>query len=426
MHTNRVEATVRLAWLAITVIACAIARAEETTPLTLATAIAEAQRNNPEIRALSAAIASARGDVTTAKTWDNPELNVAPGFRQSQPSGGPNTSEFHGIFELRQTIEFPGKRALRRALAEKNVELQELAFTGLRSQLTIDVRHAFYGVLVAQQIVSLKNNELTLAQTLADATRKKVEAGFAPEFEATTSEVQVIGAQKALREALAKLTTTRATLNTLLGRAPRATLEITATLATEIVFPDETNLLRQTFARNPSLRVQAADVERAGLSVQSVRKSRFPDFAVGPSVEYLNDEQTYDFTITLPLPLWDHKRGEIASAQAEQEKAQAEEDKLKQQISRDVVSAYQELRSANESLALFTPELFAKLKNALDAASQSYADGRTSLLVYLETQRSYFDTEADYYDTLQKLYDAQAALESAAGVPLSQLEENAK
>ncbi|HUK82581.1 MAG TPA: hypothetical protein VLZ12_08135, partial [Verrucomicrobiae bacterium] len=65
MHTNRVEATVRLAWLAITVIACAIARAEETTPLTLATAIAEAQRNNPEIRALSAAIASARGDVTT-------------------------------------------------------------------------------------------------------------------------------------------------------------------------------------------------------------------------------------------------------------------------------------------------------------------------------------------------------------------------
>jgi outer membrane protein, heavy metal efflux system len=403
-----------------------MAHAEEVTPLTLSAAITEAQEKNPEIRALSAAIASARGDVMTAKTWDNPEVNVAPGIRQSQPSGGPNTTEFHGIFELHQTIEFPGKRALRRALAEKGVEVQELALTGFRNQLTTEVRHAYYALLVSQQVLALKRQELALAQTFADAARRKVEAGFAPEFEATTAEVQVIGAQKALRETQAKVATTRAALNTLLGRAPRAALEITGVLTAEVVFPNETNLVQQVFTRNPSLRVQAAQVERAGLSLQSARKSRFPDVTVGPSVEYLKDEQTYDFGITLPLPLWDSKKGEIVTAQAEQEKAQAEADKLKQEISRDVTSAYQDLESANESLALFTPGLFTKLKNALDAAAQSYADGRTSLLVYLETQRTYYDTQADYFDALQKVYDAQAALESAAGAPLSQFEENAK
>ena len=193
-----------------------------------------------------------------------------------------------------------------------------------------------------------------------------------------------------------------------------------------VIVPAETNLLQQVVARNPSLKVQAAEVERTGLNLRSIRKSRLPDFTVGPSVEYLKDEQTYDFGITLPLPLWDSKKGEIATATAEQESALAELEKLQQEILRDVTTAYHNLVSARESLALFTPEFLAKLKNTLDAAAQGYAEGRTTLLIYLETQRTYFDTQADYFDTLQKLYDAQAALETAAGMPLSELQEKTK
>jgi cobalt-zinc-cadmium efflux system outer membrane protein len=421
----RARSTFMSVWIALVVVPYAITRGAEASPLTLPSAIAEAQEKNPEIRALSAEIASARGEVATAGTWNNPELGVAPGVRQIQSGGGANTTEFHGIFELRQTIEFPGKRQLRRAAAEKHVEVQELALTGFRNQLTIDVRRAYYTLLVSEQVLVLKKQQLMLAQTFVEAARKKVAGGFAPEFEATRSEVQVISAQKALREAQAKMATTRATLNTLLGRAPEAELEIMGTIAAEVAIPSEPNLLQQVITRNPSLRVQAAEVERAGLSLQSARKSRFPDFTVGPSVEYLKDEQTYDFGVTLPLPLWDSKKGEIATAKADHEKAVAELDKLNQEISRDVTSAYQNLASAKESLALFTPEFLAKLKSALDAAAQSYADGRTSLLVYLETQRTYFDTQGDYFETLQKLYDAHAALEAAVGVPLTEIQKPA-
>ncbi|HMY20858.1 MAG TPA: hypothetical protein PKA58_31255, partial [Polyangium sp.] len=69
----------------------------------------------------------------------------------------------------------------------------------------------------------------------------------------------------------------------------------------------------------------------------------------------------------------------------------------------------------------YTPALSDKLKAALDAASQGYAEGRTPLLLYLESQRTYFDTLADYFDTLQKTFEARAELESAVGVPLDQL-----
>ena len=182
-------------------------------------------------------------------------------------------------------------------------------------------------------------------------------------------------------------------------------------------------LLEKALAQNPAVKVQEAEAERTGLSLQSIRKSRLPDFKVGPSVEYTRDEQIVGFGLSLPLPLWDKKKGEIATATAEQEKALAELEKLRREILRDVTTALQNLTATKESLAFYTPALRDKLKTASDAAEQSYAEGRTPLLLFLETQRTYFDTQASYLESLQKLYDSQAELESAIGVSLDQLSQ---
>ncbi|HLP77222.1 MAG TPA: TolC family protein, partial [Candidatus Paceibacterota bacterium] len=127
--------------------------------------------------------------------------------------------------------------------------------------------------------------------------------------------------------------------------------------------------------------------------------------------------------VSLPLPLWDKKKGEIATATAEQEKALAELEKLRHEIFRDVTTASQNLIAAKDSLAFYTPAFRDKLKAALDAAAQNYSDGRMPLLLYLESQRTYFDTQADYFETLRKLFEARAELESVLGVPLDQLSQ---
>jgi cobalt-zinc-cadmium efflux system outer membrane protein len=422
LHNTATNPAWLLTWFAAAIVVCATARGET---LTLSAATSEALEHNPEIRAFSADVAAARGEVMTAVTWENPELAVSPGARNTKASGK-TTTEFHSVFELKQTIEFPGKRSLRRALAQKSVESRQLALAGFRSQLAIQVRRVFYTLLASRQVAVLKEQRVASAKTFAEAARKKVEGGFAPEFEATKAEVEVVSAQRAHREVQAQVATAGAALSTLLGRKPGDVLEITGTLSEPVIVPDETNVLRQVFARNPSFKAQEAEVERTGLSAKSVRKSRLPDFTIGPSVEYLQDEQTYDFGISLPLPLWDRKKGAMTTATAEQEKAVAELDKLRQEILRDVTTAYHNLASAKESLALYTPEFLGKLRAALDAASQSYTEGRTTLLIYLETQRTYFDAQADYFETLQKLYDATAELETAVGVPLSELQENVK
>lgn len=396
--------------------------ASGTNALTLDAAIRLALADNPDIRVLSADIASARGEVTTAKTWQNPEVSVAPGFKTIRE---PATTEFHGNFGLEQSFEWPGKRALRRAVAEKNVAVRQLALAGFRSQLAIQVRRAYFTLLATRGVVGLREQRLTLAKSFVDAAKKKVEGGFAPEFEATKAEVEVVSAQKSLREAQARQDAARVALNALMGRIPTEPLTVAGTLGDGFALPNQSTLLEKALAQNPVVKVQEAQAERTGLRLQSIRKSRLPDFKVGPSVEYTRDEQIVGFGLSLPLPFWDKKKGEIATATAEQEKALAELEKLRREIMRDVTTAAQNLTSAKDSLTFYTPALRDKLKAALDAAAQSYSEGRTPLLLYLESQRTYFDTQADYFETLQKTFEAQAELESALGVPLNQLSQPA-
>ncbi len=388
--------------------------------LKLEAAIRLALENNPGIRVLAADVAAGRGEVTTAKTWQNPEVSVSPGFKSVRD---PSDTQFHGDFGLEQTFEWPGKRALRRAVAEKNVAVRQLALDGFRLQLAIQVRRAYFTVLATRGIVELREQRLTLTKSFVDAAKKKVEGGFAPEFEATKAEVEVVTAQKAVREAKAQHDSARVTLNTLIGRNPTDPLTVTGTLDDSLMLPAQSMLLEQALARNPAVKIQEAEAERTGLSLQSIRKSRLPDFKVGPNLEYTRDEQIVGFGVSLPLPFWDKKKGEIATATAEQEKALAELEKLRREILRDVTTASQNLAAAKDSLTFYTPALRDKLKAALDSAEQSYSEGRTPLLLYLESQRTYFDTQADYFDTLQKLYETQAELESAVGVSLDQLSQ---
>jgi len=391
---------------------------EQRDAATLEVLISEAWSNNPEVRLFEAAVAGARGELVTAKTWDNPQLSVTPGvFRDAGGNWG------HAGFEFSQTILFPGKRALQRAVAEKTVESRQLAHTAFRTQLAIQVHRSFYTLLAARQVVALSQQHLKLSQSFLAAARKKVEGGFAPDFEQTKAEVDVAAASKSLRQTQAQEAVARTALNSLVGRNLDATVPIAGEFSESPSVPGEATLLHHALAWNPSLKIQAAEVERTGLSLALTKKSRLPDFTVGPTVEYQQPEQVYGLGISFPFPLWDKKKGVITTATAAQQRALAELDMLRRDIIREVSSAAHLLAAARESLAIYTPAFRGKLKSALDNASQSYAEGRTSLLVYLETERTYYDTEAGYYETLQRLYDAQAALEAGLGMPLNALEK---
>ena len=378
---------------------------------------AEALRNNPELRILEQSIAAAKGGVVTARTFQNPELTIAPGVRQLQ-DGGRNASLFHGEFSLSQLFKFPGKRALEIAIAQRNVELTELAREAFHFQVTTKVRRAFYDFLASERIAQARREQVQSAHNFVEAARKRAEAGYASDFETVKSQADLIAANKALGQAETRMSIARVTLNSLMGRNPNAPLTVSGELSNMQPRGMRTDFLALAMVRNPGIRTSMRQAEIAGLNLRSTRLGRRPDFAVGPSVEYLDNEQTYDLSVTLALPLWDQKKGEIQTATASQKRALAELEKTRLEVATEVTKASVNLERAAQQLRLYSPTFLERMKAVMAQAEQGYAQNATTLLIYLDARRTYFDTLADYYDTLGDVAENRAELESAIGVPL--------
>ena len=120
----------------------------------------------------------------------------------------------------------------------------------------------------------------------------------------------------------------------------------------------------------------------------------------------------------MALPFWDQKKGEIQTATAQQQRALAETQKAQVEIGSAVTKATEKLEVAKKELALYTPDLLAKLKGFVAQAEKQYAQSTTTLLIYLDAKKTYFDTLADYYGAVGNIATVRTELESAVGVPL--------
>jgi cobalt-zinc-cadmium efflux system outer membrane protein len=393
-------------------LSAAIARAETLDQIT-----AEAVRNNPELRVFEQSVAAAKGGVRTARTYANPELTLAPGVKRTRDVGSSNR-EFHGLVELSQLFKFPGKRALEIAIAQRNVELTELAREAFRFQVAAKVRRAFYDFVTARKVSEARRDQVGSAENFVESARKRAESGYASDFETIKSQAELINANKALRKAEGEMNIARVTLNALMGRSPSASLEVTGDLNNVAPRGSRTDFVALALARNPGIRTQLRQAEISGLTLRSTRFGRRPDIAVGPSVEYTDAEQIYGLQATLALPLWDQKKGEIETATANQCRALAELEKTRAEVVAEVTKAATRLDLAKQQLALYSPAFLDRLKAFMAQAEQGYAQNTTTLLIYLDAKRTYFDTLADYYESLGNVAEQRAELESAVGVPL--------
>ena len=387
------------------------------TSFTLTEAISAARANNPETLALEAAVASAAGGVTTAKTWANPEITVEPGVRRALEDTSFVTA-FNGVISLSQPFKFPGKRTLEVAIAKSDVKLRELAIEAFRFQMAAKVRRAFYELLAAQKIIEARTEQVASAKVFFESAKKRAEGGYAGDFESLKSQADLIAAQSALREAEGKVATARIVLNTLMARSPSSPLTLSGSLDNLTPKGSSRDFIALALARNPALQALEIEAEKSGLNLKRTRMESLPDFSVGPNFEYYKDEQVASISASAPLPFWDRNKGGIQTASAQHKENLAEIQRLRLEIGGGVTGAASNLDVASDQLALYSPEFLYQMRDFVRQAEESYAQSATTLIIYLDAKRTYFDALTSYYETLGRVAESRAELESAIGVPL--------
>src|SRR5262249_43025869 len=191
--------------------------------------VKQALQRNPELNFFVEEIAAAKGGVRTARTVRNPELNSEIGYKNSRENlGGASGDGAIVALSLSQTVEYPGRIALRKAIANHDLVLAELHLQQFRLALAARVRSLAYAMIGAHERTKAVQVIASRTQTLNDVLKQRPLAGVAPQLEAQIISANLLTFQRQERESALAEKTIAAELNQLVGRSADSTLIVNA------------------------------------------------------------------------------------------------------------------------------------------------------------------------------------------------------
>lgn len=383
-----------------------------TNGLTLDAAIRLALENNPELRASGARVAAAAGRAYQAKQWSNPELELSA---EDWPvSGGEGFSDAKQTIGIAQALPFPGKKSLDRQIGGAGLKLSETELALRQTELVRDVKAGFFRVLAAERLMAVSSQLVAVAESSAEAARKRVDAGAAAYQEQLRAEVQLEQARTELSGFERESAAARHGFATLLGR-----LDLRgATLIGALAERPDTRLLgdpaEEQLAQHPSVSGARANLDRAQLEHRRARLEPYPDVKVGVAGGRIGatDESIIQLGFSLPLPILDRGKGKRQEARANVNIAEAELHAAQQQLHREWANALKRYRTAAEQVANYRERMLPKATEALRLVQTGFEQGKFGFIDLVDTQRMTAEARLAYQQKLLEMNLAQAELEA--------------
>jgi outer membrane protein, heavy metal efflux system len=403
-------------FLAIGVILLVCVSAPAETPQTL---VKQALQRNPELNFFVAEIAAARGSVRTAGTVRNPELSSEAGYKNSRENSGSARGDGAILtLSLSQPFEYPGRIALRKAIANHELVIAELHLQQFRLELAARVQSLAHALRNAQERTKAVGEITLRTQALNNVLKQRPLAGIAPQLEAQIISANLLTFQRQEREARLAAKAIAAELNQLCGRSPDSTLTVDASpiVFTAASVPD---LVHDARSHAFDIRIREVELAQQGFKVALSKNERFPAIAIGPFYSFENaieQEQRVGVGVSLPLPLWDRNVGNIMSSKARQQQAEASLASAAREVERRVTqnAATMEARRADIEMWKAGGAL-AKLREAAELADRNYRLGAVPLTTYLEIQKQYLEALGALNDAQKDALEASQALEILTG-----------
>ena len=361
--------------------------------LGLAEFLALVERGNPELAAARQQRAIAQAEGLVAGAYPNPALEIGGGPWRSRVGAEPGTASSYGIT---QPIELPSVRAARIAAAAAGADSAGALADTVRLAIGYQSRQAFYDLLRRKEDERLARENLELLEQIQGRVQKRVEVGEAPRFELVRAEAETLAAQNALAAARLRIEEARGALRRLAGGALASGFDIRGELPVLPDAPALPALQEAVLAGNPALRASAAERERAQRRLEQEQALRLPQPALRLGESRDPEMRATTVGLTLSIPLWDRREGQIAQARAGIDLAAAQAEQQRIQLLRELEAAHARLAIAKRQIVTFEAGLLRSAEAALQVAEAAYRFGERSFLEVLDAQRTLRVVRVDY------------------------------
>jgi cobalt-zinc-cadmium efflux system outer membrane protein len=322
---------------------------------------------------------------------------------------------------VRQSIEWPGRLGLRKAIANQDVALATLGLEAFRRELSGKVREHAFGLASAEEKSRVARAVADRFRALREVLVQRDPAGIAPQLEVRILEATELTLRRRASEFSLAVDAERVRLNLLRGAALDASLQVQRDLPDLPGRPALDRLMAAANTNNFELRTRAAELVQQGFRVELARNERWPAFEVGPMTmgqDGSSLDRIVGVGVAFPLPLWRPRAANIAASEAKRQQAVAVLAVARREVERRVLSASRGYDSRIAELAHWRSDVVAQFESAAELADRHYRLGAVPATTYVELQKQYLDAVEAHLDTRREALAALVELEQATGLDL--------
>jgi len=396
--------------------------AQQTERLVLAEVVSEALRSNPEVAAAEQRYNAARQ--RPAQERSLPDPMVSAGYNASGnplPGAGLGTEPIANIgVMVSQEIPYPGKLALRSAIASREADAEQPQIEAARLSVAARVKQAYYRLAYTHAVGDVLTRNRDLLDTLLKVSENRYAVGQAAQQDVIKAQTQLSILELQLERVRQERKTREGELNALLARPT----------ATPVGQPDDLqltpfdmslgSLVALAIEHAPMLRRDRIMIDRSQLAVDAARKEYKPDFAVTGGYYYMGAmPPMYEFRFAVKLPL---QRARRAAALAEQlstvEQARSTYAGTRLSLQGRVQEDYQMASTSVRLARLYRESVLPQARLALESSMASYQTGAVDFLSVLTNFGTVLEYEMTYFDELTSYHTAVSRLEEMIGTAL--------
>ena len=189
--------------------------------LLLSEVVTEALAQNPELQVARQRWRAAQERPTQAAALDDPEFKVEL-FNYPErfnPDASANT-----IFGLSQRFPYPGKRALKKNLALKDVEIVEAQLRQKEREIAAQVKVVYYELFLDYKAIEVHHQQIAILKQLFEIANARFRAGKGAQVDALKSSLELSKLFNQLPILEQHRESAKAKLNLLMNRPPQAAL----------------------------------------------------------------------------------------------------------------------------------------------------------------------------------------------------------
>lgn len=395
--------------------------------LTRETAIRLALANSPVLRAAHERLEMARAEARQKSAASNLLLSAGASLvpHPVDDENAPRSQFFDTDFTY---VSYVFPTSGRRLYNTRSAQGRLLAATeDLRTaelDLVQNVVQAYADLQVSTESIAVHEDNYRIALAFTDFARRQFQAGAVPETNIIRTQIEGARTEQELRKAHADRRVKEEVLGLHVARPAGQRIGAADPLEANPHEPPAdlpTLRLRAVESRPEIVGAQAA-LASLEAEVDVARSARRPDLTVEAAfTDRITNSGAQPFRAFVQLPLWDRGQigGNVARARAEVRAAAALLEQLRRQISTDVGKSYHQVESARAVLQALSRDVLPQTRTLLERARVAYLAGAGTLLDLLDAQRVYRQAALDTVGAQGELARSLAALDRAAGNPLS-------